>query len=131
MIDNYGWKPEEVGRLLFHRGSPTEDIEILLLCMCDRQTEDEKDIQLTTNLNGIGFNQNDAPVLTSIGQQITLQGRGLTQAEIILVRRKLHKYKRQLADALNAGEVELTQTRKWYVETLFGDVFPNFVEKSD
>ena len=74
-----------------------------LLRIYAAQTSDEQATQGTRHTNGVGFNSVDAPTLTSIAQRCMQYGGTLTPKQTDLVRRRIRKYARQLADIANAS----------------------------
>ena len=71
-----------------------------LLAIYDRQTEDEKATEATKHHNKIGFNGPDAEILSSIAK--FFKGRGyMSRKQEDLVRKKMKKYGRQLAEIAN------------------------------
>lgn len=69
----------------------------MLLCIYNRQTQDEKNAQQTKHDNGVGFMHCHAEVGTSIAQQFRSSGR-LSSKQWAFVRRMMRKYTRQLAE---------------------------------
>ena len=64
-----------------------------------RQTNPEKFIQYTFVRNGVGFNFNDAELLSGICETAS-HSRSLTPRQADVVRRRIEKYWRQLLDYL-------------------------------
>lgn len=91
------WTKEDIRALL-----ETNDkmVERSLLKMYDRQEDDEKAAQETRKHNSVGFNGADAPILSSIAQQLTNKG-WISQKQRELCRKKLMKYAGQLAEIAN------------------------------
>lgn len=61
----------------------------------EKQTEDEKRTEHTSNHNNVGFNGTDAPLMSSFAKQL-LRGRDLSEKQMSWARRKMKKYWRQL-----------------------------------
>lgn len=62
------------------------------------QTEDEKNVGATTQLNGIGFSGADAEILSSFAEQVS-RGRSLSDKQMAIVFKKMPRYARQLMEA--------------------------------
>jgi hypothetical protein len=73
-----------------------------LLQLYARQTESERQMNTTTDANGVGFNYRDAEVLCDIAKRVRQWGR-LTPKQTVLVRGRIKKYWRQLAEIANAS----------------------------
>lgn len=77
-----------------------------LIVLLDYQTQDEKERQSTSHANGRGFNHVDAPLMTSMAEQIK-RGRTLSQKQLDWLRgvgkarSRIGKYAQQLADHAN------------------------------
>ena len=84
-------KQEPKGR----KTTSTPDIDHLLV-VYRNQNEDEKYNRMTKRLNGVGFNKNDAPVLTELAEKYLKNG-SLSQDELATVHRLIAKYRRQWA----------------------------------
>jgi hypothetical protein len=69
----------------------------MLKFLYDRQTNLEKLVQDTSQRNALGFNSNDAPLLSGICETASAFG-SLTAKQANVVRRKINKYWRQLVD---------------------------------
>ena len=67
-----------------------------LLVVYRNQNEDERHNRMTKRLNGIGFNKNDAPVLTELAEKYLDNGT-LSKDELATVHRLIAKYRRQWA----------------------------------
>lgn len=84
-------------------------VEKALLTLYDRQTEDEQVSQATSHVNGRGFSAFDVEILSSFacwiqrkqGQKVEL-GKCLTEKQMILARKKVVRYAKQLAEVANA-----------------------------
>jgi hypothetical protein len=102
------WTAAQVAELLADETpTPTEHITALLRCLNERQSADEQESGFTIHQNGIGFNRLDAELLSSIAKWSADHGGYLTPKQEFCVRKRLRKYSRQLAEALNTGEVVL------------------------
>jgi hypothetical protein len=69
------------------------------------QTEDERRSGLTTERNGVGWSKFDAEVMTSLVAWYDAKG-WLTPRQLLLARKKIKRYARQLARVAN-GEIEV------------------------
>ena len=67
-----------------------------LLVVYRNQNMDEKHSRMTKRRNGIGFNKNDAPILTEIAEKYLDNG-NLTKDELATVNRLIGKYRKQWA----------------------------------
>lgn len=92
------WNKESIQALL-----DTNDraVERALVAIYHRQTDSEKASDNTTNANGVGFSAYDAPLLSDIAKKC-IYWRGLTNGQLRLVRPKVRRYWRQLAEIANA-----------------------------
>jgi hypothetical protein len=59
------------------------------------QTEEEKCMSDTYELNGIGFNGADANILSSFAQQVE-QGRTMSAKQMAIIMKKMKKYSKQV-----------------------------------
>lgn len=66
------------------------------LVIFDQQTNAEKNSGISNGHNGIGFNKNDAPVLTGIAKKIKNK-RSLTGSEVEKLKHRMPKYVCQIA----------------------------------
>lgn len=71
-----------------------------LLVLYQRQTDNEKLKQHTNELNNMGFNQYDAPILTDFCFRLK-SGYSLTDRQIKVARKRLLKYVKQLTKIAN------------------------------
>lgn len=71
-----------------------------LLAIYDRQTQDEKESDLTRHDNMVGFNGVDSVILSSYAKSFKQWGR-LTPRQIEVCRKKMLKYAGQLAKIAN------------------------------
>ena len=100
------WKKEEIKVLLETR----KDAVIRgLLVIYDRQTEDEKNSEITTHANGIGYSGAHAEIMTSFAK-FYKQHKFLSPKQTNIARKIIVKYARQLADEANANE-----EKKWKI----------------
>jgi exopolyphosphatase/pppGpp-phosphohydrolase len=74
--------------------SPKQALKALVI-LFNRQTEDEKAMELTRHANNVGFNHNDSKILTSIAKQY-LKGYTLSDKQMAVLMRLVPKYARQL-----------------------------------
>ena len=65
-----------------------------LLVVYHNQNSDEKHSRMTKRVNGIGFNKQDAPILTELAEEYLEKG-FLTESELETVHRLIAKYHRQ------------------------------------
>jgi hypothetical protein len=72
-----------------------------------KQTEEEKRVGVTKIYNDVGFNKNDSEMLSSMAQQAILwetqpkYPKPLSVKQYIVIRNRLPKYSRQIANLLN------------------------------
>lgn len=71
-----------------------------LLVLYQRQTDNEKLKQHNNEVNGMGFNQYDAPILTDFCSKLK-GGYYLTDKQIKIARKRLLKYVKQLTKIAN------------------------------
>lgn len=83
-------------------------IERGILAIYERQTADEKATESTNHENGVGFSGADAEILSSFASQIMRKesrgvalGQCLSEKQIVIARKKMLKYARQLAEIAN------------------------------
>lgn len=93
------WDKEAINALL---DRSDKAVMKALLQLYARQTESERQMQTTTDANGVGFNYRDAEVLCDIAKRVRQWGR-LTPKQTELVRGRIKKYWRQLAEIANAS----------------------------
>ena len=67
-----------------------------LLVVYRNQNDDEKHSRMTKRENGVGFNKQDAPILTELAEDYLDKGY-LTEDELATVRRLIAKYWKQWA----------------------------------
>lgn len=93
------WTIEEVKHLL--------EVNDKMVCrslmkLYEMQTKSEQADGTTQEHNGVGFNGVDAPILTSFANFFQRTG-FLTNKQIVVCRKKLMKYSKQLVRIANAG----------------------------
>lgn len=66
-----------------------------LVKVYDYQTESEKNIQATTDSNGVGFSGIDGDILSSYAEQVK-KGRTMSQKQMSVIHRTMPKYATQL-----------------------------------
>jgi hypothetical protein len=71
-----------------------------LIAIYRLQTDSERDCKTTKDANGVGFSAFDAELCTDLAEKALRYGR-LTDKQIALVRKKVRRYWRQLADIAN------------------------------
>ena len=91
------WTEGEIKGLLLTR---TDAVCKALVRLVSFQTADERLVGQTVHHNGAGFNGYDAKLLTSFAEQVE-KGRGLSEKQLTIARKRLVKYTRQLADYAN------------------------------
>jgi hypothetical protein len=94
------WTVEEIKSLLLKSNKMVEKSLVKLYAL---QTEDEKVIGQTVQSNGVGFNGVDSNILSSFAKQV-MQGRTLSDKQIIIARKKIVKYAKQLTKIANSSE---------------------------
>jgi hypothetical protein len=104
---------EFLGNFQPKRGFMTQDFDDLtfvlnaLVALYTQQTEDERVTRQTTHQNGIGFNSLDAPILSSIVDQLKRTNK-VSEKQYALVKELLPKYGRQIG-LLQASNLIATQ----------------------
>ena len=74
-----------------------------LVTLFNRQTEDEKQNEHTRHFNNVGFNHNDAKILSSIAKQYIRLGT-LSERQMQVLMRLVPKYAKQLIEkAISEG----------------------------
>lgn len=93
------WTQERIKELL-----TTNDTMVVrsLIKLYNLQTDDEQRSEETVHSNGVGFNGCDSQILTSISKQYISKG-FITPKQMVLVRKKIFKYSRQLTLIANGG----------------------------
>lgn len=87
------WTPEEIVAALERS---TVFVEHAVCALYERQTRDEQQIGQTVIHNKVGFSGCDAEILTSFAKFCKKAG-FLTPKQVALARKKLPKYRKQLA----------------------------------
>lgn len=90
--------PNKKTRILYIKERLQKDDRWLyraLVCLYERQTEEEKYNKQTSRKNGMGFNAFDAELLTRYAQMI-IKGEGLGESQKREARRMIGKYAGQL-----------------------------------
>lgn len=111
---NYTTKPhifKEIHRL----STANQFIEKMLLCMYNRQENDERTARLTVHKNYRGFNQADASTLSSLAEQF-VEHHSLTPAQYNLVSHLLKKYHRQVFDIMQELGMIKIKGRLYYFD---------------
>jgi hypothetical protein len=75
---------------------------LALEILYENQTADERATGATIYLNGMGFNQEDAPILTPLARKAMRYGE-LDRHELATAFNRLPKYARQVRNYLDAG----------------------------
>lgn len=65
------------------------------------QTADEQSSEETKHSNGVGFNGSDANIMSSFAKQLARRG-SLSEKQLVIARRKIQKYARQLVRIASA-----------------------------
>jgi hypothetical protein len=104
MTNNKLWSPEQILDML-HK-SPVA-VERGLLAIYARQTADERASESTNHKNNVGFNGFDAPLLSSMAQQLK-EGRRLSRKQMDIVSKRICKYAKQLAAIANENTTGAT-----------------------
>ena len=89
-------KKELLAFLRMKLGSDDRWAKKALERICQGQLPDELDDQQTRYTNGVGFNSNDASILTDIHESSMKHGGHMTQKMLAVVKRKMPKYAGQL-----------------------------------
>lgn len=91
------WTKEEILALIDEND---EMVKRSLLKLYGYQTKDEQETKSTMSLNGIGFNSNDALILSNMAEFLT-EKKFLTNKQIEFVRKRIRKYSKQLVKIAN------------------------------
>lgn len=88
------WTPDEIVAALNR-----SDLFVgrAVAALYERQTAYEKDAKVTKEDNKVGFNGVDAEILSSFAEQFKRRG-FLTPKQLVIARRKMPKYRKQLAE---------------------------------
>lgn len=92
-----------------------EFIEKMLLCMYNRQENDEKENRLSLHKNYRGFNQADAGTMSALAEQFYTTHR-LTPAQYNLVKSLLKKYHRQTFEILQELDMIKVKGKLYYFD---------------
>lgn len=95
--DTKTWTPEEIVEWV---NKSDEQVKKALLKLYALQTADEQQIEETKHKNGVGFSACHADILTSFSKQL-LSRRFLSKKQIVIVRKILPHYRKQLANIAN------------------------------
>jgi hypothetical protein len=88
------WTPDEIVAAL---GRSDLFVGRAVAALYERQTAYEKDAKVTKEDNKVGFNGVDAEILSSFAEQFKRRG-FLTPKQLVIARRKMPKYRKQLAE---------------------------------
>jgi hypothetical protein len=104
------WTREAIHDLL---DRSDEAVMRALMTVYARQTDSERVALTTSVVNGVGFNQRDARVLSDIARKVPHYGR-MTAKQTALVRGRIKKYWRQLLAEIEAkgGAVDYGKARR-------------------
>lgn len=91
------WTKEEIAH---HISTNDNQLCKALVLLYSMQEEDEKESQLTTKRNGVGFNSVDAPFLSSLARQAQEKGY-LSPNQLHHARKAMKKYVSQLTHLAN------------------------------
>ncbi len=94
------WTLEQIRELLLNNDRM---VVKSLVKIYEKQTEDEQEAGETTHSNGIGYNATDSYIMSSFAQQVQ-KGRTLSEKQMVIARRKIYKYAKQLTLIAN-GEL--------------------------
>lgn len=100
------WTPEAIREKIV---TDNRMVERSIVKLFEYQTAAEQATEQTQDHNGVGFNGVDASILSSFAKQIIHQmhsgvrpeGRRLSERQLVIARKKLMKYARQLAGLVN------------------------------
>ena len=96
------WTPESVWEVFANN---KDQMCKGLVLIYRRQTADEREDKVTRNKNGVGFNAFDAEILSSFAEQYLRRG-FLSDKQLAILEKKLHRYRKQLADIANEQEAK-------------------------
>lgn len=111
---NYTTKPyifREITRL----STANQFVEKLLLCMYNRQENDEKASRITVHRNFRGFNQADATTLSKLAEQF-VETHTLTPVQYRLISSLLRKYHRQTFEIMRELGMIKVKGRLYYFD---------------
>ena len=92
--------------------NPDQALKALVI-LFNRQTADEQAEEHTRPMNFVGFNHNDAKVLTSIAKQY-INGHTLSERQMEVIMRLVPKYAGQLVRRAIANGVYTKKYGRWY-----------------
>ncbi len=103
------WKKEEIKELLEHND---EAVYRAIVRIHRRQTPDEQRCHSTVQSNGVGFSAFDAEILSSFAERIHAWNqetthqytKPLSPRQLVVGRKKIKKYARQLAEIANGKD---------------------------
>ena len=75
-----------------------------LMVIYSRQTASEQIAGNTHEYNNVGFAGNDAEFFSSLAKQYNKYGR-LSEKQMVILMRRIHRYARQIIDASNAEKL--------------------------
>ena len=90
-----------------------EDLMAAVLTLYSAQTPQEKESQVTVELNGVGFNAVDAPIFSSFARQMLESGRVLSEKQLAVCKARLFIYSTQLG-ALPRSSLPPLQARPMF-----------------
>ena len=86
------WTPAYIKQQIIEKD---EAVKAALLRIYSYQTQEEQNHETTVESNGKGFNGTDAEILSSFAKQLETR-KFLSPKQIVIARKKLQKYSRQL-----------------------------------
>ena len=99
------WTSEQIVRWI---QEDEEQVGKMLVALLTKQTDHERHIERTKFRNFVGFSATDAPRLTVYAKRFQRRGH-LTEKELFVARKRLVKYRKQLAEIANERTVETTR----------------------
>jgi hypothetical protein len=95
------WTPEEIKDVLQRTDKAAEAfVGRAVYALFERQTSEEQNADMTVHQNGVGFSGCDAEILSSFAKFWKKAG-FLTPKQATIARKKLVKYRKQLAEIAN------------------------------
>lgn len=82
-------------------------VERAVVAIYKLQTEAEKAIEATTDANNVGYSAFDAEIMSSFASRL-LKGWPLTEKQMVIARKKISHYSRQLAEIAEGREKAYT-----------------------
>lgn len=99
-MENKIWTKEEIKSKLL--SGDVIWIERSILAIFAKQTADEQSMEVTNRLNKVGFTGADAGILSSFAKWLNRSTNNhLTPKQMIIARKKMPKYSKQLAKIAN------------------------------